>query len=341
MIHSDPRTAATLQAPKIELSIVIPCYNEEANAVAIYEAVTAEAERHATSHEIIFIDNRSTDRTRELLRDICARDERVRAIFNNRNYGQMRSPTHGIFQAAGQAVIAMGADFQDSPALIGKMLAQWRAGAQVVLGQRRSEKTSFVLGLVRRAGYAFFNRFGDYPLIPGATGFGLFDRQVVNMLATWNEPEPFFRGMVIESGYRLVVLPYDRPERAGGRSSNGFWTLLNFALSAVGGSAKSLLRLQLILGIYSIMAAGILGMVAAVRFVTIGYSPVMLMLSVMFALFSVTMLFMGLIGDQVRLLAERQRNVPLVIEEERVNFPRGRATPVSRDLALVPISFAP
>lgn len=319
-----------------EISVVIPCYNEEANAVAIYEAVTAEVEAHAASHEIIFIDNRSTDTTRDILRSLCARDPRVRAIFNNRNYGQMRSPTYAIYQAEGCGVIGMCADFQDSPSLIGPMIGQWRAGAQVVLGQRRSERGSPVLGLARRAGYAFFNKFGDYPLIPGATGFGLFDREVVDMLASWNEPEPFFRGMVIESGYRLSVLPYDRPARAGGRSSNSFWTLLNFALSGIGGSAKSLLRLQLVFGIYLIIAAGLLAVTTLIRFAVIGYSPLLLVLTVIFGLFSVLFLFLGLIGDQLRLLAERVRGVPLVVEEERVGFPPDRQRPATRTAIVAP-----
>lgn len=304
----------------VELSFAIPCYNEEANVVAMYEAVTREAERHCSSHEIIFIDNASTDRTRERLRDICASDPRVRAIFNNRNYGQMRSPTYAIYQAAGAAVIAMCCDFQDPPSLIGPFIQQWRTGAQVVLGQRRKEKTGLLLGLVRRAGYSFFRRFGDYPLIPGATGFGLFDRAVVDMLSSWNEPEPFFRGMLIESGYRLAVVPYDRPGRAAGKSSNTFWSLLNFALSGIGGSAKSLLRLQLVLGIYLALFTIFLGAVAIVRFIVIGYSPLVLGLTVLTALFSVLILCLGLIGDQVRLIAERLRNVPLVIEEQRIGF---------------------
>jgi glycosyltransferase involved in cell wall biosynthesis len=303
-----------------ELSFAIPCHNEEANVVAMYEAVTAEAERHASSHEIIFIDNRSTDRTRELLRELCARDQRVRAIFNNRNYGQMRSPTYAIYQASGQAVIGMCCDFQDPPGMIGAMVRQWRSGAQIVLGQRRSEKTGPLLGLLRRAGYAFFRRFGDYPLIPGATGFGLYSREVVDELSTWNEPEPFFRGMLIESGYRISALPYDRPVRAGGRSSNNYGALLNFALSAVGGSAKSLLRLQLILAIYLCLFAFMLAIATLIRFLFHGYSPALLILTVVIGLFSILLLCLGLIGDQVRLLAERSRNVPLVIEEERLNF---------------------
>jgi polyisoprenyl-phosphate glycosyltransferase len=313
-----------------ELSFVIPCYNEEANVVAMYEAVTAQAEKHASSHEIIFIDNSSTDGTRELLRELSARDPRVRAIFNNRNYGQMRSPTYAIYQAEGAAVIAMCCDFQDPPALIPEMIAQWRAGAQIVLGRRRSEKTGPILGLARKAGYAFFNRFGDFPLIPGATGFGLFDRKVVDMLASWNEPEPFFRGMVIESGYRLAVIPYDRPVRAGGRSSNNYGALLNFALSGVGGSAKGLLRLQLIFAIYLCLFAVVLAAATLVRFLIHGYSPALLILTVVVGLFAVLLLCLGLIGDQVRLLAERSRNVPLVIEEERLNFPAERALPSPR-----------
>jgi glycosyltransferase involved in cell wall biosynthesis len=330
MVSKADRDQPGAAAP--ELTFAIPCYNEEANVVAMYEAVTAQAELHASSHEIIFIDNCSTDRTRELLREICSKDPRTRAIFNNRNYGQMRSPTYALYQAAGQAVIGMCCDFQDPPELIGKFVQQWRAGAQVVLGQRRSEKTGLFLGAVRRTGYAFFRRFTDTPLIPGATGFGLFDREVVDMLASWNEPEPFIRGMVVESGYRIAVVPFDRPQRAGGESSNGFWTLINFALSGVGVSAKSLLRLQLVIAVYMIILAVLLGVVTAIRFLVMGYSPLLLALSVMFALFAVVLLFLGLIGDQVRLNAERLRNVPLVIEEERLNFPPQRALPDERSV---------
>ena len=303
-----------------ELSIVVPCYNEEANVVAMYEAVTAVAEEHASSHEVIFIDNKSTDRTRELLREICERDPRVHAIFNNRNYGQMRSPTYGIYQAKGHAVVALCCDFQDPPSLIPEMIAQWRAGAQIVLGKRRTENAGLTITLVRKAGYALFNRFGDYPLIPGATGFGLFDRKVVDTLKSWNEPEPFFRGMLIESGYRLAVIPYDRPARAGGKSSNNYGALLNFALSGVGGSAKGLLRLQLIFAIYLCMFAGVLAVATLLRFIFHGYSPALLILTFVVGLFSIMLLSLGLIGDQIRLLAERSRNVPLVIEEDRLNY---------------------
>ena len=303
-----------------ELSIVIPCYNEEENVRGICAAVTAEAERHAASHEIILIDNFSTDATRAIMRDLCREDRRIRAIFNNRNYGQMRSPTHGIYQASGQAVIGMCADFQDPPAMIGELLSLWRGGAKVVLAQRRQERTSMALGLVRRIGYGLLGRFADYPVIPNATGFGLFDRAVVDALRRWNEPEPFFRGMVVESGFSLALIPFDRPERAAGETKNGFRTLLSFALSGLAGSAKGLLRLPILLSVWAGMGA--VGLLIATLIAMMLDGPVwpLVALSIGTGMFATLLLFIGLIGDQVRLIGERTRGVPLVIEEERLNF---------------------
>lgn len=322
----------TAKDARPELSVVIPCFNEAQNVAAICSAVTAEAESHADGHEIILIDNGSTDGTRSIMRNLCAADPRIRVIFNNRNYGQMRSPTYGLYQAEGQAVIGMCADFQDPPALIGEFVRKWRSGAQVVLGQRRSEKASLPLRLVRWLGYGFLRRFGDYPVIPGATGFGLFDREVIDTLAAWNEPEPFFRGMVVESGFRLVLVPFDRPERAAGESKNGVAALASFALSGLAGSAKSLLRLPLYLALYvAALSFGLL-LAAPVALMLAGPVWALLGLALGFALFAILLLFLGLIGEQVRMLAERSRNVPLVIEQERINFPADRARPAARTL---------
>ena len=224
----------------------------------------------------------------------------------------------------------MCCDFQDPPALIGEMLRQWRAGAQIVMGQRRSEKSNPLYTLARKSGYAFLGRFADYPVLPGVTGFGLFDREVVDMLASWNEPEPFFRGMAVESGYRIALIPFDRPPRAGGTSSNGYWTLLNFALSSLAGSSKSLLRLPLILAIHLGLLTVILALVTAGRMIVVGYSPALMLTTLILGLFSVLLLFIGLIADQLRLLVERSRNLPIVIEAERLNFPEHRLLPARR-----------
>lgn len=331
MAHAAMRSGAIADDGP-EISVVIPCFNEVENVRGICAAVTVELERHCASHEIVLIDNASTDGTQALMRDLCAEDHRIRAIFNNRNYGQMRSPTYGIYQAEGAAVIGMCADFQDPPALISAMIHQWRAGAQVVLGQRRSEPASAALTAIRSLGYAFLRKFGDYPVIPGATGFGLFSREAVDTLAAWNEPEPFFRGMVIEGGFRLAVVPFDRPPRAAGETKNDLRTLMSFALSGLAGSAKSMLRLPILL---SVFAAGIaLALLLATLSAMIFSGPVwpLLGLSVAFGMFAMLLLILGMIGDQVRIISERTRNIPLVTEDERVNFPNGRERPATRTI---------
>ena len=308
-----------------ELSIVIPCFNEEENVRAICAAVSEQAERTVASHEIVLIDNCSTDRTRAIIRQLCEEDSRIRAIFNNRNYGQMRSPTYGIYQARGAAVIGMGADFQDPPAMIPVFVEQWRAGAQVVLGQRKRERAPILLRATRKAGYGFLSRFADYPIIPGATGFGLFDRKVIDALARWNEPEPFFRGMLVEVGYRIAVIPFDRPPRAAGESKNGFGTLFSFAMSALAGSARSLLRLPLFLAAAAGLATGLLLLAALVALVLGAPSATLALIGLGTAGLTLVMFSIGLVAEQVRLLGERSRNVPLVIEEERINFPAATA----------------
>lgn len=308
-------------APIPEISVVVPTLDEEDNVVEMERAVTAALEAAGvSSSEIIFIDNGSRDRTVALVKEMCRQDPRVRLIVNARNFGQMRSPTHGIYQARGNAVIALCADFQDPPELISRFVELWRQGYRIVLGVRESERNGLVLRVARAIGYGFLARFGDYPVIPGATGFGLYDRTVVDTLSAWNEPEPFFRGMLVETGLPLTTVGYRRPVRARGRSKNGFRTLFSFGLSALASSSKKLLRVPLIL-------SALLTPVAVVLLAASGVSALegrrwlgLLVSGLGSFAFSLVLLFLGLLGEQVRIISERTRDVQLVIEKERVNF---------------------
>ncbi len=306
--------------PLPEISVVIPCRNEEANVEAIAAAAIAQLERHARSYEIVFIDNGSTDRTVELAKGLCRANPSIRLIVNTRNFGQMRSPTHAIYQTRGAAVIGLCADFQDPPEMIGEFIRRWRDGAKIVLGVRNSEQSPLAVKIMRRLGYGMLNRLGDYPVIQGATGFGLYDRAVVDALARWNEPEPFFRGMLVETGYRLETIPYERPPRAGGRSNNNLFTSVDFALSAFSGSAKQWLRLPIYLAL-GVGALAALAFLTAIVLAVLRQPPLAMLATAaaMFA-FAAVFFFLGLIGDQVRVIAERTRQVPLVLEKERINF---------------------
>lgn len=314
------RAAAAPKRGVPEVSVVIPCFNEEENAAAIAGAVAAELAALKATYEIIFIDNASTDATVERIMALCADDPRIKLIANNRNYGQMRSPTYGIYQTSGRGVIAMCADFQDPPALIGRFVARWREGASVVLGVRASEKTSVGLGVARRLAYGFLGQFADYQVIPGATGFGIYDRRVVDTLAQWNEPEPFFRGMLVESGFPIEIIPYDRPLRAAGRSKNNFATLFSFALSGLASSSRNLLRLPFHAAAVMLGLAGLTFIGLLWAWITVAGVGLWLIALLVELCAGITFIFLGLMGEQIRLIAERGRNTPLVVEKARVNF---------------------
>lgn len=302
-------------------SVVIPCRNEEANIVAIAAAVIREMEKIGETFDLTFIDNASEDATVPLARELCARDPRIRLIVNARNFGQLRSPAHAIYQARGQAIISLCADFQDPPELIGRFVERWRAGVDMILAVRQSEKSPFLLRLWRDASYAFVARFGDYPVIPNATGFGLYDRKVIRATAALNEPEPFLRGMFVETGYTVETMPYQRPERAGGRSNNNFFSLLDFAISSLSGSSKQMLRVPLYLGALIGLFSGLTLILAIIAAFTDGRTGFWLVATAVEGQLALIFLFIGLIGDQLRLVSERTRGTPLVIERERINFP--------------------
>jgi dolichol-phosphate mannosyltransferase len=306
-----------------EISVVIPCLNEEENAQAICDAVIAQMETTGCSFELIFIDNCSSDRTVEIIRSICERDTRVKLIANTRNFGQMRSPTHGIYQAKGRAVINMCADFQDPPALIPEFVRRWQHGAKIVLGVRRTEKSGPVLTAFRNMSYALQRKFGDYPIVPNATGFGLYDACVVRAVEALNEPEPFFRALLVETGYPIETIAFERPERAGGRTKNNFFSLLDFALSGLAGSSRGLLRVPLYVGFVTLSVA-FLSFIGALWTAFHGLSPMMWLFAGLLELqFGLLFMFFGLVGVQIRAISDRTRGTPLVIERERVNFADG------------------
>lgn len=304
-----------------EISVVIPCRNEEANAALIAAAVIEQLEPLTAALEIIFIDNASSDRTVEVIRAMCAADPRIKLIVNSRNFGQMRSPTHAIYAARGKAVIGMCADFQDPPTLLPEFLQRWRAGTPIVLGVRQSEKSGAILTAIRELSYFLQKTLGDYQTIPNATGFGLYDRKVVDAIKSMNEPEPFFRGLLVETGFDIETVFYARPPRGSGKSNNNFLTLLDFALNGLAGSSKKLLRAPLYVAFF--MGLLTLFCLGGAVFAAIFDRSVQLWLfaAALEAQFCLIFGFLGLLGVQIKLISERTRNQALVLERERINFP--------------------
>lgn len=304
----------------IDISVVIPAYNEETNIVDIVMAVQAVLETEGVSYEIVVIDNASVDNTVPLVKELCAKFPQVKLIVNARNFGQLRSPVHAIFQTKGRAVIGICADFQDPPELIADFIKKWRQGAKIVMAVSGSKNHGPVMRFMRAIAYYCLNKISRYNVIVNATGFGLYDRVVVDALSTWNEPEPMWRVMVTEAGFPVETIYYERPLRVKGESKNNLFTLVSFALSAFASTGQRLLHFPLfIAGILSVTTA--ITCFVALIYIFLGNDSIGLWIGAgVELLFCLCFMSLGIMGEHIRIISERTRSVQLVIEKERVNF---------------------
>ncbi|MFY9627243.1 MAG: glycosyltransferase family 2 protein [Methylocystis sp.] len=307
------------------LSIVTPCYNEEAGIAECYEAVRAvmESELQDFSYEHIFIDNCSQDRTVAILRDIAARDRRVKVIVNSRNFGPARSPFHAVLQTRGDATIPMLADLQTPPSLIPQMVKLWEEGAKVVIAVKRQSDERMFWRHARSAYYRILKSLSKVEQIPNFVGYGLYDRCVMDALRKLHEPEPYFRGLVVEVGFERVIIQYDQPPRRHGRSSYNFFSLADFALVGLSTYSRAPLRLMTFLGFFVSMLsflAGLVYLIVKLIFwysLPVGVAPVLISI---FFLGSIQLFALGVVGEYIGLLLNYSRQFPLVIEKERINF---------------------
>ena len=310
---------------KKKISVVIPTYNEEENVQAITDAVikVITEELPAYDYEIIFIDNHSTDRTREILRDICQGNKKVKAIFNARNFGQLRSPVHALKQAYGDCVVRLNADFQDPVELIPRFVHEWEKGHKIVIGIKSKSEENFVMATARKMYYRLLRKITDIGHIENFTGFGLYDRAFVDIVRELHDPLPYLRGIIAELGYDYKTVPYVRPVRKKGRSKNNFYSLYDIAMVGITSYSKVMMRLATFAGAVIGAASIIIGIIYLImklihwdRFEA-GVAPLVIG---MFFLGAVQIFFIGLLGEYVLSINSRVLDRPLVVEEERLNF---------------------
>jgi len=306
------------------ISIVMPCFNEQDNIRVAYEAVKGAMAGHpGYDYEHIFIDNDSTDRTPEILREITADDSRVRVILNARNYGHVRSPYYAVLQSSGDAVIPMASDLQDPPELIPQLLEKWEQGYKTVLAVKSSSDESWLMYRVRGLYYKVIQRLSDVPQVQNFTGFGLYDRKVVDVLRELKDPYPYFRGLVLEFGFEPAIVEFQQPRRKHGITKNNFYTLYDLAMLGVTSHSKVPLRLATWLGFASAAASLLAGIIYLVykllnwQSFSVGLAPLIIGL---FFLTSVQLFFLGVLGEYVGAAYTQVLRRPLVVEKERINF---------------------
>ena len=309
------------------ISIVVPCYNEEENVIPLSRAITALFEKELADYryELIFIDNDSRDRTRELLRGLCQSDPDIKAIFNAKNFGQFNSPYYAMLQTSGDCTILMAADFQDPVEMIPQYVREWESGYKIVIGIKNSSQENKFMYWLRGCYYKLIKKLSDVEQIEQFTGFGLYDAKFIQVLRGLNDPTPFLRGIVAELGFKRKEIPYEQPLRRAGKTSNNFYRLYDAAMLSITSYTKVGLRLATIFG--SICAG--LSMVVALVYLVMkliwwdrfpaGMAP---MLIGMLFLGSIQIFFIGLLGEYIMSINQRVMKRPLVIEEERLNFGR-------------------
>ena len=309
---------------KKKVSIMVPCYNEEENVVPISEALVAQMEALPRyDYEILFIDNCSTDNTRPLLRQICARNKRIKAIFNVKNFGQFNSPYYGMLQSTGDCVISICADFQDPVEMIPTFLKYWEEGYQIVHGVKTSSQESGIMYRLRSIYYKLIKKYSSVEQIEHFTGFGLYDRSFIDVLRNLKDPTPFIRGIVAELGGKRKELPYEQPRRRAGKTHNNWYTLYDAAMLSFTSYTKIGLRMATFIGAGVAIVSLLIAFVYLIlklcnwnNFVA-GTAPIVVG---MFFLGAVQLIFLGIIGEYILSINQRVMNRPLVVEQERINF---------------------
>lgn len=306
------------------ISVMTPCYNEEGNVEPLHEAVAAAfAGLPDYDWEHIFIDNASTDGTAAVLRKMAAADPKVKVILNTRNFGQMRSPYYGALQAFGDAVIPMAADLQDPPSLIPEFVAKWEEGYRVVQAVKTGAQESRLMYAVRRLYYRLVTDLSEVRLVKNTTGFGLYDKQVMDILRSMHEAYPYFRGLTAELGFEPALVEYEQPSRARGITSNNFFSLYDVAMAGITSHSRVPLRIATMLGFASALVSMLIAFVYLVYKIvnwqtfSVGIAPVVIGL---FFFGSVQLFFLGVVGEYIGAIYTQVLNRPLVVEKERINF---------------------
>ncbi len=306
-----------------KISIVTPTFNEEDNIEKLSKCISDEMKKLNYDYEHIIIDNSSEDKTIPIIKKIAEKDKKVKIIINARNFGHVRSPFHGILQSSGDATILLNSDFQEPPELISDYIKEWEKGFKIVLGQRSASDTNPVTDLGRSFFYKFIKKISEVPLMERTSGTGLFDKEIINQLKKISDPYPYFRGLLSEISSDIKLVKFHQSKRKGGKTKNNFYTLYDTAVLGIIKHSKVPLRLITFIGFF----ASIVSILIAITFLfykllfwesfEVGIAPLIIGL---FSVASIQIFLLGFIGEYVMQILTHSRNLPLVVEKERINF---------------------
>jgi glycosyltransferase involved in cell wall biosynthesis len=305
------------------ISIVTPTFNEERNIEELSKQIEFQMKNTSYDYEHIIIDNASTDNTQNLIRKICSENKSVKAIFNAKNFGHIRSPFYGILQSRGDGVILLASDFQDPPELIPALIEKWNNGSDIVLLKRNKSNENFFIELFKRMFYRIIKLLSETSLTERTTGSGIIDKKIIDQLRKIDEPYPYFRGLILEFTNKISILEFNQPKRIYGSSKNNFFTLFDIGMLGIIKHSKTPLRIMTLAGFFLSILLLIIGFFFLFyklfywNSFQLGLAP--LILGVFFGI-SIQIMMLGIIGEYVGFILTQVRKLPLVLERERINF---------------------
>ena len=308
-----------------KITIASGCFNEAGNIKELYRRCLEVLKKFPEyDYEFVIEDNLSTDGTREILREIAAGDPKFKVILNANNFGHIRSPFNALLNASGDAVVWMCSDLQEPPEVISEFIRKWQEGAKVVAGVRSGTRASWFMELLRKGYYSLLAKSSsECAVIPKFTGFGLYDKAVIEALKKFHDPYPYFRGLVAEIGFKRTEVPFVQEKRKYGRTKNNFFTLYDMAMTGFVNHTKLPLRLAVFSGFF----IAFLSLLVALGYFIyklcnwnnfqVGMAPLVIGL---FFFSAIQLIFIGILGEYIGAIYTQVKNKPLVIEEERINF---------------------
>lgn len=313
-----------------KISILIPCYNEEENIIPLSEAIVNELSKELSGYdyEIVFIDNNSTDSTREKIEYICSENKKIKAIFNAKNFGQFNSPYYGLLQTTGDCAILFCADFQDPVDMIPKLVAEWEKGYKIVSAIKTKSKENPIMRFLRTCYYKTIKKMSDIEQIEHFTGFGLYDKDFLEVMRNLDDPIPFIRGIVAELGFKRKDLTYEQQKRRAGKTHNNWYTLYDAAMLSFTSYTKVGMRICTIIGFIISLISIMIGLIYLIlKLVSwdsfdMGSAPILVGV---FVLGGIQLFFIGFLGEYILSINTRVMKRPLVIEERRINFNKAEA----------------
>ncbi len=310
-----------------KITVLVPCYNEVENVDPLSKAIIDIFENDETlkkyAFDILFIDNCSTDGTRDHLEALCAGDKRITAIFNAKNFGQFNSPFHAMLQAKCDCLISMCCDFQDPVEMLPVFVKEWEAGNKIVCAIKSQSKENKILYALRSMYYKMIKKFSTVEQIEHFTGFGLYDKSFLEVLSKLDDPTPFLRGIVAELGFKRKEVPYCQQERRAGKTHNNWSSLFDAAMLSFTSYTKIGVRMPVVLGAVLTgvnIGLAILYIIFACIFPVLWSIWVIPILVAIFLVGSVLMFFTGFVGEYVVSVSKRVTGRPLVVEEKRLNM---------------------